>query len=332
MARRGPTQKDVARLAGVSQAAVSRVQGGHGYVAEPVRARIMAAMAALDYRPDPLAQSLITGRSNIVAVVVGNMLNPFFPVLLDAMTESMRLLRREVLLFNLAPGQDIDDLIPDVLRYKVAGIIVAAATLSSRASEQCDAAGVPVVLFHRYTELGGTFAVACNNVGGGELVARLLLAAGRSRVAYIGGLMDSSPNRDRRAGFIQGLARQGVAPILVEDGEFSYAWGRRATLQLFRSGIAPDGIFGGDDAIACGVLDALRHDLKLQVPEDVSVVGFDDIPEAAWASYDLTTIRQPLGAMIQQALELLDHPEKYERRIFLIDGELVTRGTIRARS
>ena len=118
------TQRDVAARAGVSQAAVSRVMAEHGYVAEDVRARIMDAAAALGYRPDPVARTLITGRSNIVAVVVGNVVNPFFPVALSALTEALRQEDREVLLFNAAPGQNIDDLIPGVLRYKVAGIIV----------------------------------------------------------------------------------------------------------------------------------------------------------------------------------------------------------------
>lgn len=315
-------------MAGVSQAAVSRIIGNHGYVAESARLKIQAALEALQYRPDPLAQSLITGRSNIVAVVVGNMQNPFFPVLLESMTAAMRAQRREVLLFNLAPGQDIDEMIADVLRYKVSGIIMTAANLTSRASEHCQAAGVPLILFHRYTQQSDTFGVTCNNVGGGELAAKLLLQAGRRKVAYLGGLVDSSPNLDRRSGFIQELARNGVAPILVEDGEFSYSWGREITNKLFKSGIEADGIFGGDDAIACGALDALRHDLGLKVPQDVSVVGFDDIPQAAWASYDLTTIRQPLEAMIQKALELLDHPQDHERRIYWIDGELVVRGSI----
>ena len=100
------TQRDVAARAGVSQAAVSRVMAEHGYVAEDVRARIMEAAAALGYRPDPVARTLITGRSNIVAVVVGNVVNPFFPVALSALTEALRQEDREVLLFNAAPGQN----------------------------------------------------------------------------------------------------------------------------------------------------------------------------------------------------------------------------------
>lgn len=326
--RRGITQRDVAKLAKVSQAAVSRVMANNGYVAEEVRRKIVEAAATLGYRPDPMARSLITGRSNIVAIVVGNVVNPFFPVVLDAMTEALRRQGYEVLLFNAARGQSLDEVIPDVLHYKVAGIILTTVSLSSRAANLCDAAGVPVVMFHRYSSIGSAFAVACDSHRGGADAARLLLEAGCQRMAYIGGIPDSSPNRDRSEGFVSELARAGLRPVSVENRDFSYDWGRDATTTLLARLTDVDGIFCGDDAIAFGAVDALRHDLGMDVPGDVSVVGFDDVPQAGWAAYDLTTVRQPIDLMIAQTLTLLNVPKDREKSVFLIPGEVILRSTV----
>ena len=323
------TQRDVAARAGVSQAAVSRVMAEHGYVAEDVRARIMEAAAALGYRPDPVARTLITGRSNIVAVVVGNVVNPFFPVALSALTEALRQEDREVLLFNAAPGQNIDDLIPGVLRYKVAGIIVMTVALGSRAAELCADAGVPYVLFHRYAEQGGAFDVACDSGAGGREAARHLVATGCRPMAYVGGLEVSSPNRDRANGFIAGLREAGLAPVEHLNGAFTYDWGREAINGLLYRHPDLDAVFCGDDAIACGVVDALRYDLGRKVPDEVSVIGFDDVPQANWAAYRLTTVRQPLEAMIAQTLTLLKHPEDEARKLHLLPGEMIIRATTR---
>jgi len=322
------TQRDVARLAKVSQAAVSRVMAKKGYVADEVRSRIEEAAFALGYRPDPVARSLITGRSNIVAIVVGNIVNPFFPIVLDALTEALSNSGREVLLFNVTKGQNLDVVIRDVLNYKVSGIILTTVSLSSRVSELCDSAGVPVVLFHRYSASRGALAVACDSRLGGMDAARLLLTAHCKRLAYIGGNEDSSPNRDRRDGFMAGLAQAGVKPVSVRDGAFTYDWGRQATLSLFNDGESVDGIFCGDDAIACGAIDALRHELELRVPQDVSVVGFDDVPQASWGAYRLTTIRQPIERMIERTLALLESPQADDRRVYFIPGDVIVRSTV----
>lgn len=323
------TQRDVAALANVSQAAVSRVVGNHGYVSEEVRKRITDAAASLGYRLDPMARTLITGRSNIIAVVVGNVVNPFFPVALAAVTQALQAQGREVLLFNAAPGQDIDDLIPDVLRYKVAGIIVMTVALCSQAAEICAKAGVPFVFFHRYALQGDGYAVACDGAAGGREAAEHLWSTGCRKLAYIGGNRDSSPNRDRADGFIAGLKPFDLAPVYRADGTFTYDWGFEATMDLFDRHPDIDGIFCGDDAIACGVVDALRHELGRQVPEDVSVIGFDDVPQASWAAYRLTTVRQPLDEMIRQTLALFDQPGDAGQRLNLLPGELITRATTR---
>lgn len=321
------TQRDIAKRAGVSQAAVSRVMAKKGYVAEDVRRRIEQAAQELGYRPDPVARSLISGKSNIVAIVMANVVNPFFPIALDALTEALRAAGREVLLFNAAADQSIDDLIPDVLRYRVAGIIITTANLTSVAAQACQAAGVPVVLFHRYAQQGDALIVTCDNFQGGMDAANLLLDAGCMRLAYLGGDANSSPNRDRKAGWSAGIAARGLEPVAIADQEFTYAWGARGTRRLIEKHPDIDAICCGDDAIACGAVDALRHDLARRVPEDVSVIGFDDVPQASWAAYQLTTIRQPLQVMVERTLDLLEGGEVSERKV-AVPCEIVLRRTV----
>ena len=330
MIKRRVTQRDVARVAKVSQAAVSRVMGKHGYVADDVRERIEKAAFGLGYRPDPVARSLITGRSNIVAIIVGNIVNPFFPVVLDALTEALRSSGKEVLLFNIVQGQSLDDLILDVLNYKVNGIILTTATLESSVQDVRETLDVPIVFFHRYADSSGLPGVACDNYAGGYQAARLLLDANRRRLAYVGGNRNSSPDRDRRRGFLDGMLAAGVEPVSILDGTFTYGWGWKATIDLFQSDKSIDGLFCGDDAIAFGAMDALRYKLGLSVPRQVSVVGFDDVPQASWAAYGLTTIRQPIERMIERTIDLLEKPASAVSAIEFIPGEMVMRSTVSA--
>ncbi|WOI57839.1 LacI family DNA-binding transcriptional regulator [Palleronia sp. LCG004] len=323
------TQRDVAAHARVSQAAVSRVMGGHGYVAGEVRERVLRAAEEIGYRPDPVARSLITGRSDIVAVVVGHVANPLFPQMLGTLTARLRAQGQRVLLFNAAPGQEIDELLPDALRYRLAGIVILAAELHSRAAAICAAAEVPAVFLHRYPEGGGVPAIACDGVAGGRAAVGELVRTGCRRIAYVGGSATSSPDRDRRRGFALGMEGAGIAPVACLDGAFTYDWGAEAMRMLMRSVPGIDGIFCGDDVIACGVMDAARHELGLGIPRDLSVIGFDDVPQAAWSSYDLTTIRQPLDAMIGRAIEVLGAAEPGARGVELVAGSLVRRASTR---
>jgi DNA-binding LacI/PurR family transcriptional regulator len=323
------TQRDVARLARVSQAAVSRVMAKNGYVASDVRLRIEKAADQLAYRPDPLARGLITGQSNIIAVVMADFVNPFYPIVLDALAEAIQQRGRQVLLFNAAHHQTVDDLIPSVLRYRVAGIVVTTASLSSKAAEMCRSSGVPVVLMNRYSQSSNANVVSCDNHFGGRQAADMLIAAGCKHLAYIGGRTNSSTNADRRSGFLEAVECAGLRDVPVLERVFDYDWGMQAARELIASHPDIDGIFCGDDAVAFGVLDCIRFTSGKRVPDDVSVIGFDDVPNAAWSAYDLTTIRQPLEAMVEKTLELIETDAAQGSKVHFIPGEIITRKTVR---
>ncbi|WP_083439050.1 LacI family DNA-binding transcriptional regulator [Herbaspirillum autotrophicum] len=323
------TQKDVAKFAGVSQAAVSRFVSGKGSLSEEVRNRILTAINLVDYKPDPIARNLSNRQSDIVAIVMANITNPWYPVVLELITRRLQTLGLQVLLFNATPPQTVDDLMPLVLRYRVRGVIITTASLSSKSAELCVHWGVPVVMFNRYATLGAGYSVSCDNIAAGRKVADEFHRIGAQEMAYIGGIPEVSNNRDRKRGFTERIAELRIRPPMISEKEYTYDWGYAATLALFKKNPAITAVFCADDEIATGAIDALRFALKKKVPEDVVLIGFDDHPIASRAAYQLTTVRQPVEEMIEQALDMLLNGNG-EPELRLLEGEFIYRSSMPA--
>jgi DNA-binding LacI/PurR family transcriptional regulator len=324
------TQKQVAKLAGVSQSVVSRVFGG-GVVSDAAKEKVLSIAKSVGYQPDALARSLVTGQTDIVGIVMADIMNPFYPYVLEKFISALQKKGQQVLLFNAPRDRDVDEELSLVLQYRVKGIIITSASLSSRMAAACRANHTPVVLFNRYILNTPTWAVSCDNVRAAREIADLLLDNKHTKIGYIGGNPNTSTNRDRKRGFVERLAERGKKPILVEDRSYSYEWGYEAASRLLRSS-SVNALFCANDIIALGVMDAIRNELKVRVPDDISVVGFDNIPQASWPLYSLTTVRQPVDEMIDVTINLLDRDfdrKTRESRINLIKGELVERSSVR---
>jgi DNA-binding LacI/PurR family transcriptional regulator len=324
------TSVDVARLANVSQSAVSRSFNENGKVSAETRAKVLAAARTLGYTPNVMARSLITQRTNMIGLVMADITNPFYPTVLEKFTLRLREMGQQVLLFTVPPDQDADALLPSLLEYQVDAVIITSATLSSDMAWTLARQGRPVILFNRYVPNAGVSAVCCDNVEGGRLVANLLLNGGHKRLAYIAGKSNTSTNIDREKGFTDRLRERGITEWLREQGEYTYESGYEATCRLLRSDAPPSAIFCANDIMALGALDAARAACGKRVPEDVSIIGFDDIPTANWPAYNLTTIRQPVNRMISATLDLLkerlEEPQ-VEPVLKLLPGVLVARGS-----
>lgn len=307
--RRWVTSADVARKASVSRAAVSRAFTPGASVAPETRRRILAAAEAVGYRPNAIARSLNTRRSGIVGVVITEIANPFYARLLDALGTTLQA-RGMLPLVSVAPDpQETDELLARLLSYQVDGVVVASAMLSSGIAARCAAAGTPLVLVDRRTGVEGAAVVGADNASGGALVADLFAAAGLRRPAFVAGIAETSTSHDREAGFVARLAAHGLALAGREAGGFTYAGGRAAAQALLSRPDRPDAIFCANDEMALGVMDAARGTFSLRVPEDVSVVGFDDTPSAALAAYGLTTVAQDVAQLAEAAIDLLQATE-----------------------
>lgn len=326
------TSQDVARLAGVSQSTVSRALAEHASVSEATRGKVREAAAALGYRPNVLARSLITQRSGLIAIVVASMDNPFYWEVLTLFSQALQASGQQLLLFTIGPRETFDAVIRKVLQYRVDGVIVVSAVLSSRAIAECREAGLPVVLFNRYVDRDDLNVVVCDNVEGGRAVATLLANTGHRSFGFISGVADTSTNRDRLAGFREQLDRLGLPMPAVEHGDYAYESGREAVKRLVLQGERPDAIFCANDIMAIGALDGLRLDLGLRVPEDVSVIGFDDIPMASWSGIELTTVRQQRERMVEASLRILGQSlaAPGQQPVFHLEpGRLIVRQTVR---
>ncbi len=325
------TSGDVARHAKVSQSAVSRTFSSGGSVSEATRQRVLEAARELGYRPNALARAMISGRSKLIAILVAYLDNQFYPVVLEKLSRGLQERGYQVLLFMTDMG-DQDRVVQKMLQYQVEGIVMASATLSSSLAQECAQTGTPVVMFNRYVPASPTSSVTSDNIEGARQLAHFLVDGGHKRIAFIAGQEDSSTNRDREAGFFKGLAERGMTVFARSVGGYSFAGAAEATRALLRPRIKPDAIFVANDHMAFAAMDVLRSELKLNVPQDISVVGYDDVPEAGWGGYNLTTVAQPSQPMVDATIAiLLEQIEgrAVQRRAAVLPAQIIIRTSAR---
>ena len=329
---RTATATDVARLAGVSQSAVSRTFTPGASVAPRTREKVIKAAKTLGYRPNLIARSLITRRSRIIGVAMGYLQNLLYPDVLEALSRRLQELDYHLLLFTAPPDGDADPVLEQVMQYQVDGLILASTTLSSALALSCRDAGIPVVLLNRTTTAASIESVTGSNRLGARTIAEFFVAGGHRRFAYVAGLENSSTNRDRERGFREGLASHGITQIQRVIGNYDWVQAGLAADQLFGGSRRPDAVFCAGDHMALAVLEAARHRHHLQVPEDVSIVGFDDVAPASWPSFGLTTFAQPVAAMVDAVVETIQNrltdPSSSLRRV-VVPGDLVVRQSAR---
>jgi DNA-binding LacI/PurR family transcriptional regulator len=328
----GVTSSEVARRAGVSQSAVSRTFTPGASISPKTREKVMAAAQELGYRPNAIARSLITNRSRIIAVVMAYLENLFYP---DVLEELGRLLVKEnyrLLLFTGHMDRDSDPVFDQLMQYRVDGIILASTTLSSHLSEECATAGIPVVLFNRTTERDAVSSVTTRNREGGRRIAEFLIAGGHQRFGYISGVESSSTNRDRFAGYSEALAEAGHRDIAVGVGNYDRAMAEAAARELLSRPDRPDALFVANDHMAVAVMDVARYEFGLKIPEDLSIVGYDDVGPARWTSYGITTMSQPLKRMVEATVNILMgqiSSGEIEAEHRILSGELIVRTSAR---
>ncbi|MFC4278016.1 LacI family DNA-binding transcriptional regulator [Achromobacter aloeverae] len=335
--RTSPRAQDVADLAKVSQSAVSRTFTPGASVSEQTRRKVLAAAQKLGYRPNALARSLITRRSRIVALVMSYLENQFYPLVIEKLSQKLQKEGYHVLMFIAEVDEAADGVLAEILQYQVDGIVMASAMLSPNIARSCAEVGVPVLQFNRLSMLGGlarhaSSSVTSDNPAGGRLAARLLVARGYRRFGFLAGLEDSSTSIERERGFREELRALGHDLHRREAGHYDFDQAQAATRRLFAQGDI-DAVFAANDHMAIAALDVLRLELKLRVPEDVGVVGFDDVPQAAWGAYRLTTVRQQLEPMVDATVGLLREQMQAELRPrdIVVPCVLVERATVRSR-
>lgn len=319
----------VARRAGVSQSTVSRVfsagVGAAATVSAETRERVMRAAEELNYRPNALPAVLQTGRSGLVAVVMGGFYNPAYAEILRCITRALRDQRLEAMLVHADSDGSLESLVGELSRYRIDGAISMLGIRSPKVAANLQRLGIPIVAINS-RKYSGIRTVAIGNVSIGGAAASALVERGCRTLAYLAGRENPSQD-DRERGFRKRVLALGVpAPAIVAAG-FTYDEGYAAALRLFASGARPDGLFCVNDLVAVGALDAIRREFGLRVPQDVQVVGCDDIPMAAWQEYALTSFATDWEAVAHECVALLaDAPSAQTADV---PSRIVLRGTTR---
>jgi DNA-binding LacI/PurR family transcriptional regulator len=326
------TAADVAERAGVSRSAVSRTFTPGASVSREARARILDVAGRLGYRINRLAQSLTISHSNIVGLVAADLQQPFHAECVATLSAALLADGFQCMLLNAANAErDMGALIERVLEYRVCAIVVMNGTPPSRIVRECLGNGVPVILVNKPMPGFAVDTVITDHAAGGRAAAEQLLAAGCRRLAVVSSGARTASLLGRLESFCDRAAEAGVPVRVWREGPTDYSTGREAALAMLSSEPI-DGAFCVTDLIALGFLDAARLDRGRHVPDDLSVVGFDDIPQASWCAYQLTTFRQPVRMLTDQVMQIIREraatPES-PRAVFTLPAALVVRRTVR---
>lgn len=324
------TLHDVAARAGVSKSAVSRSFTAGASVSAATRAKVEKAATELGYRPNVLASSLTTGLTKLVGLVSNNFTNPYFLEIFDRFTQALQHAGLRPLLVNLAHEDDAERSLDMLRQYNVDGVIVASSTLPPDFTAAFRTAGLPVVhAFGWSRSAPGTHLVSIDNVEAGRVAARTLRARGYDHPAFLGGPKEVSTTQDRLSGFREIWQDRDLIVHFAEA--YSFNAGRLAMQQLLGIGRPMDAVFCGDDVIAIGALSAAQ-DAGLSVPDDLGLLGLNDMEMAGWQNISLTTIRQPIAeivaasvALMQNSIAGADTPPETR----LLPCALIERGTLR---
>jgi DNA-binding LacI/PurR family transcriptional regulator len=301
--------KDIARAAGVSHSTVSRSLSDSPLVNSETKARIRQLSLEMGYTPNAAARSLVMGRTRTVGVVVTTIADPFIAEVTQGIESTAYEHSYTVILAssNSDPSREIAAV--EMLRSKrVDGVIVTSSRVGALYQDHLERIGVPVVLINNHSEQSGryTFSITVDNEHGGHLATRHLVELGHRRIAYIAAQVNHSSNMGRLAGYRQALSEAGIPfdPALVVSGNGRVDGGERCWSHLAALTNPPTAVFCYNDMTAIGLLRDVRQ-VGLTVPQDLSIVGFDDIPFASYVCPALTTLAQPKFEMGQQATEMV---------------------------
>ncbi|MCQ2500523.1 MAG: LacI family transcriptional regulator [Lachnospiraceae bacterium] len=298
------TLKDVAKEAGLTVTTVSRVLNNRGYISEDARKKVDEAMKKLNYRPNEIARSLQRKSGNMIGLIIPHISHPYFAQLISKIDHFAVEMGYHILLCNTQGiNSKVEEYISLCISNRVAGIIICSGSVDSNLVSNLD---IPVVCLERNID-NCTASVECDNLMGGRLAATALLDAGCKNPVYIGSISTTNMPADRRyEGFATVCKERDTRCLFygVDDDAFKSMDYLEILEKLLQRKTLPDGVFASSDVIAIQLLQLCRK-YGVQVPEQMKIVGFDDIPYALFSSPPLTTIHQPIAEMAEMAVRII---------------------------
>ncbi|TQM10862.1 LacI family DNA-binding transcriptional regulator [Pseudonocardia kunmingensis] len=303
-----PRMVDVARVAGVSQKSVSNVLGGYEPVSPELRAKVERAVALLGYVPNSAARTLRTGRTGVIALAVPNLWSPYFAELASHLTDAADERGLTILIDETHGDEDREALIARRLRHHEIDGLVLSPLAMDPASIAAAARSIPMVLLGERELPASVDHVVIDNVAAAREATEHLLELGRRRIATVGAPLDdgTSTGSLRLHGYRAAMAAAGLSDegMIVRTRHLQRQQGVEAAAQLLAAPRTPDAVFCFNDMLAIGVMHALRL-RGVRVPDDVAVVGFDDVAEAAYANPTLTSVHLDRQRIARAALDIL---------------------------
>ncbi|MBA8826111.1 LacI family transcriptional regulator [Saccharopolyspora lacisalsi] len=330
------TSHDVARFAGVSQATVSRALRGDSRVSAATQDRVRRAAEALNYVPSEAGRSLSTRTTRRIGVLVSDLTNPFYPHLIGPLHDELERCGYRMML--LAERSDDALVTEQLLDHSIDGAVLTTTSTGSGLPDALRRKQLPFVFLNRVDGRdgvdgrNGADAAVVDNERGGRIAAAELAELGHRATGLLGGSDDTSTGREREQGFVAGLADAGIVlpDNRIRRGPYDFDTGYFGLSELLAADPSITAVFCGNDVVAIGAYNAALR-AGVRIPDELTLVGFDDLPMASWEAFALTTIRYDLRAMARAAARLLlerlsgEAPDSAQRVV--VDPELVRRGT-----
>lgn len=323
--------QEVAERAGVSRSAVSRTFTPGASVSPETKRKVLEAADALGYHVNHLARGLMRNESGIVCLIVSEIATPYRSTLIRAITQQLQLSGKIAMLINTDRSDGSVDLaLRQAIRYRADASIILSGLPDKRIAQLCLKSGQRLVLINRDDGETGSLRI---NLDDGEAARRILTAfvrAGCRRLAFANSDAATPSLMAREAGFVSAAREMGLQVAVARYGHTGYEAGKVLAQRLLTLPERPDAVFCATDLIACGFMDAARHQFLISIPDQLCVAGFDDIEQASWASYDITTFAQPVDKIAREAVEWLSsEPRDDNGRATMLHAELVWRSSVR---
>lgn len=327
--------QDVAERAGVSRSAVSRAFTPGASVSAETRRRVMEAADELGYHVNHLARGLMRNESGIICLIVSDLSTPYRSNLIRALTQQLQNAGKVAMLINTDRSDNSVGLaLRQAIRYRADASIILSGMPDKSITQLCLRSGQRLVLINRDDEQDGPLRINLDDEDAAARIVTAFVRAGCRKLAFANSEAGTPSLMARETGFVAAAKAIGLDVTVERQGVTGYDCGRALAQRLLTGRDRPDAVFCATDLIACGFMDAARHQFSLTIPQQLCVAGFDDIEQAGWSSYGLTTFAQPVDEIARQAISWLETPPPDDdapgKPLLRLHAELVWRSSIRA--
>lgn len=332
MAKVYVSAQEVAEKAGVSRSAVSRTFTAGASVSAETRRRVLAAAEELGYHVNHLARGLTRDETGIVCLIVSEVATPYRSALLRELTLHLQNAGKIAMLINTDKSDgSVDRALQQAIRYRADASVILSGMPDKSIAQLCLRSGQRLVLINRDDDQPGPLRINLDDQACASRIATAFVRAGCRRLAFANSEAGTPSLMGRERGFVDAAGQMGMDVVVERYGQTGYEAGRILAQRLLTLTDRPDAVFCATDLIACGFMDAARHQFGLSIPEQLCIAGFDDIEQASWTSYELTTFAQPVAQIAKAAISWLTARggEDGADTSLKLNADLIWRATVR---